>query len=44
VYPQDLGGAALIPLRLVQNAFDEPLFEFADSFVEENSAIYHLRH
>jgi len=43
VYPQNLRGAALVPMRFVQNAFDEALFEFADGFVEENSAIHHLR-
>jgi hypothetical protein len=43
MYPQNFRGAALVSMRLVQHVLDEPLFEFADGFVKENSAIHHLR-
>jgi hypothetical protein len=42
--PQNLRRAALVAMRPVQHALDETLLEFADRFVEQNSAIYHLRY
>lgn len=41
VDPKNSGGARLIAVRAVENPLDESFFEFADCFVEQNSALYH---
>ena len=41
---QLFGGAGLIPMRAVEDLFDEALFKFADGFVEQNAVLYHLHY
>jgi len=41
---KNLGGAGLVPVFSVQYPLDKTLFEFANRFVEQNSAFYHLIH
>ena len=42
VNAEELGGAGLVTGGAVQDALDEPFFEFADGFVEQNPALHHL--
>lgn len=35
-------GAGLVAARAIENFFNEALFKFADSFVEENAVFDHL--
>lgn len=42
VNAQELSGAGLVAGGTVQDALDEAFFEFADGFVEQNSALHHL--
>jgi hypothetical protein len=39
---KDFGGARLVAIGAVQNALDEALLEFADGFIKQDSAFYHL--
>jgi hypothetical protein len=44
VNAEDLGGAGLIPIRAVEDAFDETLLEFTDGLVEKDAALDHLQY
>jgi hypothetical protein len=41
---EQFGGAGLIAVRALQDAFDEALFELADGFIEQNAAFDHLHY
>jgi hypothetical protein len=40
---EQFGGAGLIAVGALQNAFDEALFKLAHGFIEQNSAFHHLQ-
>jgi hypothetical protein len=44
VNAQHLRRAALIPIRSIQSAPDQPLFKFPHGFIEQDSLVHHLRH
>ena len=42
MHPEHFGSFALVAFGLAQSELDEFLFKGTDSFVEENSFLYHL--
>ena len=42
VNAEDFCGAGLIAVGAIQNALDEALFEFTNSFIEQDPALHHL--